>query len=301
VEDPTDVRVFLSSLIPAPAYPYYIAQPALELPFNNLTFTLTINQSGAFTVEFQMEQAEVRYSNWHNWTTPGKSFVWVMVGGRLIYGGRVMNREAVKSTQKCTLTGNDFYSYWAQQMQFRDYTSFLQTYTTAGGVTKEFLWAGNYGLGAPAPLIAITLMRDKGAAEFFLPLLHTPDHGLGPGTSTDQDTWINAIPSANWIEFSAPISQMQTIDTLVQQMVQLGYPIGCDVFTKPTFDDSEGTHTGTPFAPYVNWTLTPHWRSSGRRTRRRRLRTCGSRSDRTPRSGMGRTRTRSRWRRITGR
>jgi hypothetical protein len=321
IEDPTDVRVFLSSLIPSPAFPpttlsssasagdssistvasitsgsyvvidtgasqetnlttgvsgsgpytvslsqplahnhasgatvqpEYKGQPILELPFNELTFTLTINQAGSFSVEFQMEQAAMRSSNWYNWTTPGKSFLWVQVGGYLIYGGRIMNRESVKTTQKCTITGNDFYSYWAQQMQFRDYTSFLQTYTTAGGVTKEFLWAGNYGLGAPAPLIAITLMRDKGDAEYFLPLLHTPDHGLGPGTSTDQDTWINAIPSANWIEFSAPISQMQTIDTLVQQMVQLGYPIGCDVFVKPTFDDSEGTYTGTPFAPYVN-------------------------------------------------
>lgn len=251
-EDPTHVRVFVTSLIPAPAAPYYIGQPTLELPFNNLSFTLTINQAGPFSVEFQVEEADVRYDNWHNWTTPGKSFVWVMVGGKLIYGGRIMSRETVKTTQKCTLTGSDFYSYWSQQMQYRDYTSFLQTYTTAGGVERQFLWAGNYGLGAPAPLIAITLMRDKGVAPYFLPLLHIPDHGFGAGTSTDQDTWINSIPSANWIEFSAPISQMQTIDTLVQQMVQLGWPIGCDVFTRPTFDDSAGSHTGTPFAPYVN-------------------------------------------------
>lgn len=251
-EDPTDVRVFVTSLIPAPAAPYYVGQPSLELPFNSVSFTLTINQAGAFSVEFQVEQVEVRYDNWHNWTTPGKSFVWVMVNKKLVYGGRIMNREVTKTTQKCVLTGNDFYSYWAQQMQFRDYTSFLQTYTTSGGQTKQFLWAGNYGLGAPAPLIAITLMRDKGAADYFLPLLHTPHNGLAAGSSTDPDTWINAIPSANWIEFSAPISQMQTVDTLVQQMVQLGYPIGCDVFVLPSFDDASGSNTGTPHAPYVN-------------------------------------------------
>ena len=110
-------------------------------------------------------------------------------------------------------------------MQFRDYTSFTQTYTTAGDVDYTFVWAGNYGYGAPAPLIAITLMRDKGDADFFLPLLHTPHHGLGPLSPTDPDTWVEgAIPTANWIEFSAPISQMQTIDSLVQQMVQARVP-----------------------------------------------------------------------------
>ena len=108
-ENPLDIRCFVTSLIPDPVSGN-VGLPELEIPFNKLSFTLTFNQSGPFSAEFQVEEAMVRSSNWFNWTVPGKSFLWVMVNGQLIYGGRIMHWEYTKTTQKCVLTGNDFYS-----------------------------------------------------------------------------------------------------------------------------------------------------------------------------------------------
>ena len=211
IGDTHEVRYLFSTL--DPQYVNGSAQninyPIAELPCTNVTFTLAINQAGSFSATLNIEDLSMRYANWVAATNPGKSFIWIDIDGVLVYGGRILQRQYQASSQQVRITGTDFYGYWAQRLQAKDYTAYIDTY--------GFLWTSN---GAPAPIIAYQLMTDALAVNYSLPNITVTGNPA---------EWIADIGLDYWITFSSPLSQQQSVDALVQQLVQMGYGIGCDV------------------------------------------------------------------------
>jgi hypothetical protein len=244
------VRYLLTTLDPqANAQP--VAYPTAELPFTNVSFSLCFNQAGPFSATLNVEDPQVHQANWMNATNPGKTFFWVQVDGQLVYGGRILAHTYNLSANTVTITGSDFYGYWTQRLQAADYTAYVQDY--AGASSQTYAWAakkhgvpaaGSEVAGAPAPMIAWQLLRDAAAVSGSLPNLAVPFHGQGAGAKSDPDYWISNPDGyeTNYVTFSAPISQQQTVDSLIQQLVGMGYLIGVDVVTPVSRDTNGNPH-----------------------------------------------------------
>src|SRR5208283_121281 len=117
-------------------------------------------------------------------TNPGKTFFWVIADDQIVYGGRILNRTYNLSAQQVTITGAGFHGYWAQRLQAKDYTAFIQTYSGS----YVYAWANATptlpGVGVPAPLVAWQLLRDAAAVTGSLPNLTVPAHGTGAGSNS---------------------------------------------------------------------------------------------------------------------
>lgn len=200
-----------------------------ELPFTNVTFTKCFNQSGPFSATLNIEDQQVLNTNWITGTNPGKTCFWVLIDNKLVYGGRILGRTYQMSAQQVTITGSDFYGYWAQRLQAADYTNYTQNYSSSLH-TETYNWAKKSG-GAPTPMIAWQLLQDAVNVAGSFGCLTAPFHGEGPGLNSDPDTWIGSYPADQFITFSAPISQQQTIDSMLQQMIGMGLGIGVDIVT----------------------------------------------------------------------
>lgn len=229
-----------------------------ELPCDSVTFSLTMNESGPFSATFSIEDWTMRYgTQWIKATNPGKTFFWVDIDGVIVYGGWILTRDPDVAAQTVTVSGTDFYGYWARRLQYpHDYGSYELDYTTNDGTEYEFPLAS---AGGPAPLIAWRVLRDAARRTGSLPNLTFPAHGHGLGTPSDPDEWIAADPSP--IEFTASLAQMATADSLVQQLLGLGYGVGFDTNTLFRYDVDGNPHAytylhfprlGTALADYDN-------------------------------------------------
>jgi hypothetical protein len=251
----SDVRYLLTTLDPQ-ANGQPIAYPTAELPFTNVSFSLAFNQAGPFSATLSVEDRQVQQSNWIHSTNPGKTFFWVQVDGQLVYGGRILHRTYNMAAQTVTITGTDFYGYWSQRLQAVDYSAHVQHYV--GASSRTYAWAAKTAAiaaaGAPAPMIAWQLLRDAAAVTGSLPNLSVPAHGQGPGAKSDPDYWISNPDgyATNYVTFSAPISQQQTVDSLIQQFIGMGYLIGVDVVT-PVSRDTDGNPQAQCWVCWPRW------------------------------------------------
>lgn len=225
-----------------------------DLPCNAVTFSLTFNTSGPFSATINVESAAVRNTNWITATAPGKSFFWVEEDGVLIFGGRILNRAYSLSQQQVTITGSDFYSYWTQRLQYGDYGTYTGLTVGPGDSGDFYTWYKNPGV--PAPYIAWQVLNDAAEAPGQLPNLLVTAAGKGGGDTdpTDPRMWDANYPVENQLTFSAPLSQMQTVDSIVQEVVGMGWLAGCDVCTEVSYETGGPFTGGYPQAQtYVYW------------------------------------------------
>jgi hypothetical protein len=232
-----------------------IAYPTAELPFTGVSFSLCFNQAGPFSATLNVEDRQVQSASWINATNPGKTFFWVEVDGQLVYGGRILRRTYDQAAQTITITGADFYSYWSQRLQALDYTAHVQNYV--GATSQTYAWAAqtaDHAAGAPPPMIAWQLLRDAAAVSGSLRNLSVPFHGQGAGAKSDPDYWISNPDGyqTNYVTFSAPLSQQQSVDSLVQQFIGMGYLIGVDVVA-PVSRDSNGNPQAQCWVCWPRW------------------------------------------------
>jgi hypothetical protein len=175
-----------------------------ELPLNSASFSLVVNGVGPWQATLNVEDTQVRKSNWINATAPWLAALWVDIDGQLIYGGPVIGRKYDEASGKATLSGSDFCGYLSQRLQARDY----KEYTDPEGHTWSAL------PGAPAPRIAYYLLAQAMEKQYSLPIDIAYDE-----TEVDGEFWIT---------FSSPITQQQTLMAMMTQLQQLGYLVGVD-------------------------------------------------------------------------
>jgi len=166
-----------------------------ELPITGVTFSLTLNASGAFSGTLNISDPRVQAMDWDDATAPNKACVWVDIGGTLVYGGVVVKRTYQQQQGTVTIQGADHWTYLTQRLQAKDYTTTWAT--TATGAAQ----------------ISHQVLVDVLAVANSLPIsLPTPA----------------ATPSTYGITLSAPLSQRLAIGSIVQQLSSLGWQVGFD-------------------------------------------------------------------------
>jgi hypothetical protein len=103
-------------------------------------------------------------------------------------------------------------------------------------------------------MIAWQLLQDAAAVAGSLPNLSVPAHGQGAGAKSDPGYWVSNPDgyATSYVTFSAPLSQQQTIDALLQQFVGMGYLIGVDIVT-PVSRDSDGNPQAQTWVCWPRW------------------------------------------------
>jgi hypothetical protein len=175
-----------------------------ELPLNNTTFNLVLNGSGAWNASLNVENKQTRETNWVAATNVWRTAVWIDIEGTLIYGGPVTGRVYDEAKGTVALSGCDFYGYCAHRRQAGNYEAYTDP--------ESHAWATT---GAPVATIAYWLLTQAMAVPYSIPI---------EIVAASQPT-----PSEFWITFSAPLQQNQTLETMLTQLHNLGYLVGCDI------------------------------------------------------------------------
>ena len=166
-----------------------------ELPLRNTRFTLTLNGSGAFSGELDVNDPGTQAKSWIGATAPNKSQVWVDIDGTLVYGGRVVHRTYSASQGTVSITAQDHVSYLGQRLQAGDYATTWATSAT--------------GAAQIAHQVILDALDTSGS--------------LALAVSTPA-----ATPAAYAITLTSPRSQRMSVDMLVGMISTLGYNVGFD-------------------------------------------------------------------------
>ena len=177
--------------------------PIADLPLNGLTFSKVLNGVGPWAGTLPIEDPDVRGTAWINATAPNLTSLWVDIDGTLVYGGRSLTRQYQLSAGKVALGGSDFCGYFAQRLQARDYTAYLDP--------DGHAWATT---GAPALRIAYYVLSQAMAKRFSIPIKIVAS-GAEAGAGF-------------WLTISMPGAQQQTLASVLSQMQELGYMVGID-------------------------------------------------------------------------
>lgn len=177
--------------------------PIADLPLNGLTFSKVLNGVGPWAGSLPIEDEGVRGTAWINATAPNLTSMWVDIDGTLVYGGRSLTRQDQLSAGKVALGGTDFCGYFAQRLQAKDYTAYVDPDGRA--------WAST---GAPALRIAYYVLSQALAKRFSIPLKIVAS-GAEAGVGF-------------WLTISMPGAQQQTLASILSQMQELGYMVGID-------------------------------------------------------------------------
>jgi hypothetical protein len=177
-----------------------------ELPLKGVTFSQVLCGAGPFGGTLPVEDPSVINSNWINATVPWKTAVWIDIddGSFIAYGGVITGRKYTMSKQSVALTGSSFWTYFAQRLQAKDYST---------------NWA--VAPGGSAGDIAGLVLADALASPHSVPITIVP-----PAIEA---------PTANWITMVSAISQQQSVSSLVTQLQQLGYEVGIDFADDPVY------------------------------------------------------------------
>lgn len=174
-----------------------------ELPLTGVQFSLMLNQPGPFQATLNVEDPLVQTVNWIDATIPMKTNVWVNIDGQLAYGGLLTNRVFTQGSPQVQLQGQDFLGYLTQRLQAQDYSE--NWYSPPGGSCGD---------------IAHQVISDALAVPSSLPISIVP---------------AAEAPEGYWITLTAPITQRQTVASIVSQLTMMSYLVGIDYACDPVY------------------------------------------------------------------
>jgi hypothetical protein len=240
-----------SNLVGGNAVPICIG----EVPFQSVTFTQLLNAPGSFSGTLNFLDPNLRDLGGTGigpgqLIQPGKTALFIDYQGTLVWGGIIQVVNYQRSTASAVpIQGKEFFSYFTQRIQAQDYTN-----PTAVGSQASY---AQFGTAADPMNIAASVVFD---AVFNPSLTHTAYGALGangfqggvfkapyidstPGAGPfplgiaangvpinvyDGQPDITDTPGEYQITLSLPLTQYQTIDTIITNLSQMGYPAGFD-------------------------------------------------------------------------
>lgn len=177
-------------------------QRIADLPFTGVTYTQILNGVGEFQGTLNVEDPRVRNLNWINATLPWAAAIWVDIDGALQFGGPVIDQHYSMSNGTVTVRAQDFYGYTSSLLQAFDYsTNWASTPASAGD-------------------IAYQVLTDALAQTYAIPI----------GVTAAPEA-----PSQFYITATFPATQAQTCNSIVTQLMQLGYQVGIDFACVPAY------------------------------------------------------------------
>lgn len=216
-----------------------------ELPLKAVTFTKAVGSVGPWAGTLNVEDRGVQETNFVAATSVGKTAMWVDIDGVLVYGGLVTKRVYDPTAGTVAVSGSDFCQYLAMRLQAQGYTNYIED-------GREWLRDGS-----PVLNIAYTILKHAFEVENSIPL-----KVVAQGIEAEE---------SNWITFSAPIAQEQTLAALISQLQELGFMVGIDYACDVAYDKGRPTATITisyprrgaqgrgPGTPEIDMTAATQW------------------------------------------
>lgn len=172
-----------------------------KLPLTQVSFSMSLNSSGRFQGTLNVEDPRIVELDWISATQPGRSVIWVDVNGVLVWGGIIWTRRYTMSAFTVELGANDFWSYFTQRVQAKDYSE---------------TWI------APEDpmIIAETVINDAVAIT---------QSAFQPGTIPFATVQHGSTVLTSWVMMSYPYMMLQTVEMIVSQLTQMGYGVGFDL------------------------------------------------------------------------
>ena len=170
------------------------------LPFTNVSFGLRFNTPGSFSASLDLADPVISDLNSILATTTGRTMLVVDVDGVIVATYIIWTRSFDKASRILTIGGNEVWSYWAHRIQHNDYT--------------EPPAAGPYWTSNPANAhnIAAQILYD--AQQLY--------NSAFPEPYTPIIINVTEAPSSP-IVASLPLSQLQSIDSMVKTLSNGGY------------------------------------------------------------------------------
>lgn len=178
------------------------------LPLAGVTFSKKLNTPGTFTGKLNLLDQKIQALDPYSMILPGRTIVVVDLAGSAVWGGPLWSDPYDQAQANATpVNASEAWSYFAQRVQAQDYTN-----PPAGAH-----WNTN-----PADPLKI-------AAQIVADAIAPTTSGFGTATGFPLTIAVNgATPSDAWVSQSYPMTQVQTIDTIVTQLAQMGYGQGFD-------------------------------------------------------------------------
>src|ERR1035441_6556644 len=209
------------------------SQLRAELPLGGLTFSKPLNTAGSWAGTLDIEDPEIRKTEWQYATAVNRSAMWVDIDGVLVYGGYTTADPYQMSTGNVKLSGVDFSGYTSQRIQAKNYGA----YTDPEGNH----WSASPGVSALR--LGYYVLKDALEKAYSIPI---------------QVATSGAIPEHTyWLTFSAPESQQQSIASILSQLQELGYLIGIDYACDEAYVGGVPTATITLSYPRRGKTTNP--------------------------------------------
>lgn len=219
-------------------FTYYFADLASgaikgALPLTGVSFQKILNGVGQFQGTIDLADPNIANLDWLDQTLPSRSAVFVDYNGVIVWGGIVQARSYAFQPQsrKLSITASDCWSYFQQRIQATDYSA-----PPFSGIT------------GPNSAMAIWNLANADSDSEWDPVLvawqtiadalNNVNYGSilgGVGIAANSFTSAAAYlasasgtPQTEYINVTYPYSSLQTIDTIVSQLTQLGLNVGFD-------------------------------------------------------------------------
>lgn len=222
-----------------------------QVPLRTVTFGDTLNGSGQLQGTIDLQDPRVQATNPIACTVPNRTFLVVDYAGTVLTGGISRPRKWVVSsspqgtTRELGVQCDGAWSYFGQRVQATDYSA--PPYSGITGASPMSYWTATPW---DASLIACQILADAiGYADSASVPYGDPLGGLGillngqvPSGSTP------AAPSTDYVAVAYPFTSMQTIETIINQLAQLGLGVGFDF----GIDIAYTAGTGSTLAGTIN-------------------------------------------------
>lgn len=186
------------------------------LPLYEVTFSQQLNQAGTLSGSLLATDPRLGGVDPFAIIAPGRTFLYVDFLGVIVWAGILWNPTPTHSTHVIQVGATELYSYFNQRIQAKDYGT---------------VWSG--GSGADPQLMAAAVINDclSATSSWFQAPPFSPSSPM-PVVQTGLPT-----PTSGWVQASFPLDQLQTADSIIQQLCTMGpgqgFDFGIDVAYDP--------------------------------------------------------------------
>lgn len=212
-----EVRVF--------TYDLMTSKLLAELPFEGVKWGRKLNAAGTFSAKLNLADPGVKDSNWTTGTRPARTLLVVDVDGAIEWAGILWDPTYDSPSRTLSVSATEAWSYFSRRLQSRDYTT-----PPANGAGHAY-WSTNPA--ASYDVVAALVIDAIGVA------------GSAFATMAID---VRSSETPETITVSYPLTQRQTLDSLVTQLAQGGLGTGFDFSIEWQWSDAQGSTPLPTFA-----------------------------------------------------
>jgi hypothetical protein len=221
-----------------PSYPN-VATPVLlaELPLTGVSWSSSLNTPGSFSGTLNLNDPRIEYLATIS-TQPGRTYLIVDLDGTIVWGGIIWTRTYDNQDNLLNITGSEAWSYFQYRVQAQDYNlAPTSDYNYSGGPT---FWSSD---PAYTYAIAAQIISDA-TASFGSIFVNWRRNATSSFYSGGINQWVDQyveVSDAQQITPSFPITQYQTVDSIITSLCQSGYAVGFDWAVDWSWSDGTGS------------------------------------------------------------